>query len=213
MQLQTPFINTDKPQPPRPESRSDSFARADALLREHNRQQQQQQQLAAGNAITEQQKQPVGQDFAVSRNHVSRPESRNRIVCSSTTTLAGNVERTTTTTTTDHVDGGLLTMVDQQSSSARNNPDPLVSLIQSLAEISPIRSSQSVTNNNNNNNKTDTNDHHHASSIGAATTTTASSNVVNVITNCSPNQSPKAWQNCTQVCLPVFSCLARRSSF
>lgn len=210
MQLQTPFINTDKPQPPRPESRSDSFARADALLREHNRQQQQ-QQLAAGNAITEQQKQPVGQDFAVSRNHVSRPESRNRIVCSSTTTLAGNVERTTTTTTTDHVDGGLLTMVDQQSSSARNNPDPLVSLIQSLAEISPIRSSQSVTNNNNN--KTDTNDHHHASSIGAATTTTASSNVVNAITNCSPNQSPKAWQNCTQVCLPVFSCLARRSSF
>ncbi|XP_006609704.1 tensin-3 [Apis dorsata] len=194
-QLQTPFINTDKPQPPRPESRSDSFARADALLREHNRQQQQ-QQLAASNAVnTEQQKQPIGQDFATTMSRNSRPESRNRIVCLSSTTLAGgNVERTA-----DHVDGGLLTMVnDQQQSSARNNPDPLVSLIQSLAEISPIRSSQSVTNNNNN--KTDANDHH-APSIGSATTTTtttASSNVVNAITNCSPNQSPKAWQNCTQ---------------
>ncbi|XP_061939837.1 tensin-1 isoform X7 [Apis cerana] len=185
VQLQTSFINTDKPQPPRPESRSDSFARADALLREHNRQQQQ-QQLAAVN--TEQQKQPIGQDFATTMPRNSRPESRNRIVCLSSTTLAGNVERTT-----DHVDGGLLTMVDQQQSSARNNPDPLVSLIQSLAEISPIRSSHTVTNSN----KTDTNDHH-APSIGAATTTTASSNVVNAITNCSPNQSPKAWQNCTQ---------------
>lgn len=93
-------------------------------------------------------------------------------------------------------------MVDQQQSSTRNNPDPLVSLIQSLAEISPIRSSHTVTNNNNNNSnsKTDTNDHHAPSSIGAATTTNASSNVVNAITNCSPNQSPKAWQNCTQVC-------------
>lgn len=142
----------------------------------------------------------------MSRN--SRPESRNRIVCLSSTTLAGgNVERTA-----DHVDGGLLTMVnDQQQSSARNNPDPLVSLIQSLAEISPIRSSQSVTNNNNN--KTDANDHH-APSIGSATTTTtttASSNVVNAITNCSPNQSPKAWQNCTQVCPPVSSILAQSS--
>ena len=161
MQLQTSFINTDKPQPPRPESRSDSFARADALLREHNRQQQQ-QQLAAVN--TEQQKQPIGQDFATTMPRNSRPESRNRIVCLS----------------------------------ARNNPDPLVSLIQSLAEISPIRSSHTVTNSN----KTDTNDHH-APSIGAATTTTASSNVVNAITNCSPNQSPKAWQNCTQVCPPL----------
>ncbi|XP_061939870.1 tensin-3 isoform X32 [Apis cerana] len=117
VQLQTSFINTDKPQPPRPESRSDSFARADALLREHNRQQQQ-QQLAAVN--TEQQKQPIGQDFATTMPRNSRPESRNRIVCLSSTTLAGNVERTT-----DHVDGGLLTMVDQQQSSARNNPDPL----------------------------------------------------------------------------------------
>ncbi|CAL7950478.1 unnamed protein product [Xylocopa violacea] len=92
--------------------------------------------------------------------------------------------------TVDHVDAGLLAVVDQQSNS-QPNPDLLVSLIQSLAEISPTRSPQSVTNN-----KTDANDH--PASISAATTTTASGNVANAITNRSPNQSPKAWQNCTQ---------------
>ncbi|XP_071867691.1 focal adhesion protein tensin isoform X5 [Bombus fervidus] len=183
MQQQATFINTDKPQPPRPESRSDSFARADALLREHR---QQQQQLAASNVHTDQ-KQSTSPDFVSTLTRNSRPESRNQVV------TCQSISRTTVTSndrTTDHVDAGLLTMVDQQSSTP-NNPDPLVSLIQSLAEISPIRSPQSMTN------KSDMNDHH--TSISAATTTTARSNIVNLAsTNCSPNQSPKAWQNCTQ---------------
>lgn len=185
MQQQATFINTDKPQPPRPESRSDSFARADALLREHR---QQQQQLAATNVHTDQ-KQSASPDFVSTLTRNSRPESRNQIV------TCQSISRTTVTSndrTTDHVDAGLLTMVDQQSNTP-NNPDPLVSLIQSLAEISPIRSPQSMTN------KSDMNDHH--TSISAATTTTARSNIVNLAsTNCSPNQSPKAWQICTQVC-------------
>ncbi|XP_017788943.1 PREDICTED: tensin-3 isoform X2 [Habropoda laboriosa] len=182
MQQQATFINTDKTQPPRPESRSDSFARADALLREHR---QQQQQLAGSNVLGNHTDQK--QDFITSTTRNSRPESRNRVVTYQTlnrTTLNSNNR------SIDHVDAGLLAMVDQQSNT-QNNTDPLVSLIQSLAEISPVRSPQSVTNN-----KTDMNDH--PTSVSTATTTTASSNVANAITNCSPNQSPKAWQNCTQ---------------
>ncbi|XP_026675230.1 tensin-3 isoform X4 [Ceratina calcarata] len=177
MQQQAAFVNTDKPQPPRPESRSDSFARADALLREHR---QQQQQLTASNAIVNyaEPKQTLGQDF-------TGQQSRNRIVTYQTLnrTMVASNDRST-----DHVDAGLLTVVDQQSS-PQTNPDPLVSLIQTLAEISPV-CSQSVTN------KTNMNDHH--PNVSAATTTTANNNAANAITNCSPNQSPKAWQNCTQ---------------
>ncbi|XP_029051301.1 tensin-1 isoform X6 [Osmia bicornis bicornis] len=177
MQQQATFVSTDKPQPPRPESRSDSFIRADALLREHR---QQQQQLATGNSIGNHTDQK--QDFA----RGSRPESRNRVIAYQ------SYDRTTMTSndrSVDHVDAGLLAVVDQQST-GQNNADPLVSLIQSLAEISPVRSPSSVTN------KT-VNDHHSPSN-SAATAATASNNVANTITNCSPNQSPKAWQNCTQ---------------
>ncbi|XP_043597547.1 tensin-3 isoform X11 [Bombus pyrosoma] len=117
MQQQATFINTDKPQPPRPESRSDSFARADALLREHR---QQQQQLAASNVHTDQ-KQSASPDFVSTLTRNSRPESRNQVV------TCQSISRTTVTSndrTTDHVDAGLLTMVDQQSNTP-NNPDPL----------------------------------------------------------------------------------------
>ncbi|XP_076634087.1 focal adhesion protein tensin isoform X1 [Colletes latitarsis] len=175
MQQQATFVNAEKPQPPRPESRSDSFVRADALLREHRHQQQQ----LASNSHAEQ-KHTVGQDYG--RN--CRPESRNRIVEYQTCTMTNNDR------TIDHVDAGLLTVVDQQSTS-QIATDRLVSLIKSLAEISPVRSPPSVTNKSAND--------HPASISPAATTTTASGHVANAITtNCSPNQSPKAWQNCTQ---------------
>ncbi|XP_048267580.1 tensin-3 isoform X10 [Bombus terrestris] len=117
MQQQATFISTDKPQPPRPESRSDSFARADALLREHR---QQQQQLAASNVHMDQ-KQSASPDFVSTLTRNSRPESRNQVV------TCQSISRTTVTSndrTTDHVDAGLLTMVDQQSNTP-NNPDPL----------------------------------------------------------------------------------------
>ncbi|XP_034178416.2 focal adhesion protein tensin isoform X9 [Osmia lignaria lignaria] len=112
MQQQATFVSTDKPQPPRPESRSDSFIRADALLREHR---QQQQQLATGNSIGNHTDQK--QDFARS----SRPESRNRVIAYQ------SYDRTTMTSndrSVDHVDAGLLAVVDQQSS-GQNNADPL----------------------------------------------------------------------------------------
>nr|XP_031827787.1 tensin-3 isoform X3 [Nomia melanderi] len=183
MQQQTSFINTEKPQPPRPESRSDSFARADALLREH-RQQQQQQQLGTGNSTitnhTEQKE--IAQEFS-DRN--ARPESRNRVVAYQSFSRTSSNDRTT-----DQVDTGLLAVVDQKST-GQSTADPLVSLIQSLADISPVRSPPSVTNKIEND--------HHTAAIGATATTPASSNVPNNIsTNCSPNQSPKAWQSCTQ---------------
>ncbi|CAL7950475.1 unnamed protein product [Xylocopa violacea] len=112
MQQQATFVSTDKPQPPRPESRSDSFARADALLREHR---QQQQQLAASNHADHK------QDFASSMPRNSRPESRNQVVAYQSlnrTTVASNDR------TVDHVDAGLLAVVDQQSNS-QPNPDLL----------------------------------------------------------------------------------------
>ncbi|XP_031827811.2 focal adhesion protein tensin isoform X13 [Nomia melanderi] len=186
MQQQTSFINTEKPQPPRPESRSDSFARADALLREHRQQQQQQQQqqLGTGNSTitnhTEQKE--IAQEFS-DRN--ARPESRNRVVAYQSFSRTSSNDRTT-----DQVDTGLLAVVDQKST-GQSTADPLVSLIQSLADISPVRSPPSVTNKIEND--------HHTAAIGATATTPASSNVPNNIsTNCSPNQSPKAWQSCTQ---------------
>lgn len=164
--------------------------RADALLREHR---QQQQQHAASNAAVNhhgEPKQPIGQDFGAATVRNSRPESRNRIVAYQTCARTTSNERTV-----DHVDAGLLAVVDQQPT-PQTAADPLVSLIQSLAEISPVRSPPSVTNKSAND---------HPASIGPATTmtttTTVSGNVANATsTNCSPNQSPKAWQNCTQVC-------------
>ncbi|XP_078033467.1 focal adhesion protein tensin isoform X3 [Augochlora pura] len=190
MQQQATFINTEKPQPPRPESRSDSFARADALLREHrqqhHQQQQQQQHPGGGNAISNHldQKQTLPQDFG-ERN--ARPESRNRSVGyqSFGRTMIVNDR------TVDHVDAGLLAVVDQKSGQP-TVPDPLVSLIQSLADISPVRSPPSVTNKNEND---------HPAGISPPANNHASSNATtanNTGTNCSPNQSPKAWQNCTQ---------------
>ncbi|XP_015433625.1 PREDICTED: tensin-3 [Dufourea novaeangliae] len=179
MQQQATFINTEKPQPPRPESRSDSFARADAFLREHR---QQQQQLAVNNNMgnhVEQQKQTILQEYASIPGRNTRPESRNRLYQSCT--RVANNDRIA-----DHMDAGLLTVVDQQST-AQTTINPLVSLIQSLADISPVRS-PSVTNKTEND---------HPANVSQPTTTTSSSNVANS-TNCSPNQSPKAWQNCTQ---------------
>nr|XP_033334095.1 tensin-3 isoform X4 [Megalopta genalis] len=185
MQQQATFINTEKPQPqpPRPESRSDSFARADALLREHR--QQQQQLPGAGSTVADHldQKQTLSQDFG-ERN--ARPESRNRSVGYQSFERSMIVNDRTV----DHVDAGLLAVVDQQSAQA-TAPDPLVSLIQSLADISPVRSPPSVTNKNEND---------HPASISPPANNPASSNATanNTGTNCSPNQSPKAWQNCTQ---------------
>ncbi|XP_076377361.1 focal adhesion protein tensin isoform X3 [Megalopta genalis] len=187
MQQQATFINTEKPQPqpPRPESRSDSFARADALLREHRQQQQQQQLPGAGSTVADHldQKQTLSQDFG-ERN--ARPESRNRSVGYQSFERSMIVNDRTV----DHVDAGLLAVVDQQSAQA-TAPDPLVSLIQSLADISPVRSPPSVTNKNEND---------HPASISPPANNPASSNATanNTGTNCSPNQSPKAWQNCTQ---------------
>lgn len=193
MQQQAAFVNVEKSQPPRPESRSDSFARADALLREHR---QQHQPLAASNAVVNhaEQKQAITQDFP--RN--ARPESRNRAV---TYQSCGRITVASNDRSTDHVDAGLLAVVDQQST-AQSSGDPLVSLIQSLAEISPVRSPPSVTNKVEND---------HPPSISPATTSSVSSNVANAITNCSSNQSPKAWQNCTQVC-PRLRCLLLQRS-
>jgi hypothetical protein len=150
------------------------------LLREHRHHQL---QSGVSNSIIEQPDRkhivPTAEYAVPNRN--ARPESRNCVSYQSYGTSGGN----------DQVDGGLLTVVDQ--------PDPLVSLIQSLAEISPIRASSGTP-------KTES---EHPISNNAASTISAS--VPSNVTNCSPNQSPKAWQNCTQVCRPLTQILRVRT--
>ncbi|XP_029671167.1 tensin-1 isoform X3 [Formica exsecta] len=160
------------PPPPRPESRSDSFARADALLREH-RHHQLQSGINNSHDHIERKQTIATQEYATS-SRSARPESRNRVAYQS-------VGSYSSASSGDQVDGGLLTMVDQ--------PDPLVSLIQSLAEISPIRTTPSTPKIEN---------EHPADSHIISTATTMPTNVPSNVTNCSPNQSPKAWQNCIQ---------------
>ncbi|KAL6429907.1 hypothetical protein ACFW04_007637 [Cataglyphis niger] len=160
------------PPPPRPESRSDSFARTDALLREH-RHHQLQSGINNSNDHIERKQTIATQEYATS-SRSARPESRNRVAYQS-------VGSYSSASSGDQVDGGLLTMVDQ--------PDPLVSLIQSLAEISPIRTNPSTPK---------TENEHPAGSHIISASTTMPTNVPSNVTNCSPNQSPKAWQNCIQ---------------
>ncbi|XP_076679392.1 focal adhesion protein tensin isoform X6 [Andrena cerasifolii] len=116
MQQQAAFVSVEKSQPPRPESRSDSFARADALLREHR---QQHQPLTTSNAVVNhsEQKQAITQDFP--RN--ARPESRNRAV---TYQSCDRITVASNDSSTDHVDAGLLAVVDQQSA-VQSSGDPL----------------------------------------------------------------------------------------
>ncbi|XP_018376703.1 PREDICTED: tensin-1 isoform X9 [Trachymyrmex cornetzi] len=161
-------------QPPRPESRSDSFARADALLREHRHHQLQTGVINSVSNDHSERKQTIAiQEYATSSRN-SRPESRNRVTYQSVGSYSSS-------SSNDQVDAGLLAVVDQ--------PDPLVSLIQSLAEISPIRASPSMTK---------TENEHPGGSNAIAAATISTSVLSNNVTNCSPNQSPKAWQNCTQ---------------
>ncbi|XP_050458286.1 tensin-3 isoform X5 [Cataglyphis hispanica] len=159
--------------PPRPESRSDSFARTDALLREHRHHHQLQSGINNSNDHIERKQTIATQEYATS-SRSARPESRNRVAYQS-------VGSYSSASSGDQVDGGLLTMVDQ--------PDPLVSLIQSLAEISPIRTNPSTPK---------TENEHPAGSHIISASTTMPTNVPSNVTNCSPNQSPKAWQNCIQ---------------
>ncbi|XP_018407077.1 PREDICTED: tensin-3 isoform X5 [Cyphomyrmex costatus] len=97
-------------QPPRPESRSDSFARADALLREHRHHQLQSGVINSVSNDHSERKQTIAiQEYATSSRN-ARPESRNRVTYQS-------VGSYSSTSSNDQVDAGLLAVVDQ--------PDPL----------------------------------------------------------------------------------------
>ncbi|XP_018306950.1 tensin-1 isoform X7 [Mycetomoellerius zeteki] len=97
-------------QPPRPESRSDSFVRADALLREHRHHQLQSGVINSVSNDHSERKQTIAiQEYATSSRN-SRPESRNRVTYQS-------VGSYSSTSSSDQVDAGLLAVVDQ--------PDPL----------------------------------------------------------------------------------------
>ena len=153
--------------PPRPELRSDSFARAETLLKEYR--------MTNNNHI-----EPVSKVQDVKFQKSGQAESGNQESysesCYNSMITSNGVK--------DSVDAGLLAVVDQQQA-RQNSADPLVSLIQSLADISPIHG------------PTSTNKNEHVNSV---TTTSATITTTTNTTNSSPNQSPKAWQSSTQVC-------------
>ncbi|XP_014473623.1 PREDICTED: tensin isoform X2 [Dinoponera quadriceps] len=172
--------NAERQQPPRPESRSDSFARADALLREHQRQHQlSQPSNNVSNDHTAERKQTASStpEYATP-SRSARPESRSRVVAA-----YQSVRSYSSASSNDQMDGGLLAVVDQ--------PDPLVSLIQSLAEITPIRAPPSTS-------KTENEHPAVAATADALASAPMPASVPSNVINSSPNQSPKAWQNCTQ---------------
>ncbi|XP_023248314.1 tensin-3, partial [Copidosoma floridanum] len=194
-------------QPPRPESRSDSYARTESFLREHSR-------LLSSSLSNHSSGNHVAFDLdregssAVSSRYPSRPESRNQSssyhlpACNGITRKESN---------------GLLTTVDQPAQNSATT-DPLVSLIESLAEIRPLsepvvtaRANGTNTNTNNNNNKnhkcTNVNnglakplphESHHKKPAVVPNATAGLVTVPGSATNTrTSNQSPKAWQNCT----------------
>ncbi|XP_046606955.1 tensin-1 isoform X2 [Neodiprion virginianus] len=147
--------------PPQPESRSDSYARTESLLNQHHR----------ALALNE------NSSYQVRPN-----ESRSNFVYSSSKLHSVN------SSGPGSQESGLLQTVDDQpaqnsgggtanSNSSANRADnatsdPLVSLFQSLAEISNVRTTSSTNKNELHTRATSTN-----------------------TTNSSPNQSPKAWQS------------------
>ncbi|XP_031788600.1 tensin-1 isoform X11 [Nasonia vitripennis] len=181
--------------PPRPESRSDSFARTESFLREHSR------LLSSSlsnhsNGVVNHVAFDLDKEGSVSSRYPSRPESRNQYFG-----LSNGFDKKEPETGTTN--GGLLAMVDQQNQQQQqqqNNPaDPLVSLIQSLAEIRPLSGSVAASNDN-----TTTNNGmakpepslllHAQQQQQQATLITVGSSAINTFTN-TPNQSPKAWQS------------------
>ncbi|XP_043283550.1 tensin-3 isoform X3 [Venturia canescens] len=170
-------------QPPRPDSRSDSYGRTETLLREHR-----QNSSSLTPCLNNLQENTTAQRFT------THPESRN-----DGQAVTGNFE-TTKNYYSDHTinqdakdnETGLLAVVEQKTS--RESNDPLVSLMRSLAEMSPVKKSI-LTNKNENNNHLQFHHHHHSISTPSSTTYNSDTNTD---TNSSPNQSPKAWQCSTQ---------------
>ncbi|XP_033209424.1 tensin-3 isoform X2 [Belonocnema kinseyi] len=160
-----------QPQPPRPESRSDSFARAETLLREYR-----QTNNNHIDSVQVQDKFPKpGQLGSQNGEKEGESYSENGYSTNYNSIITSNGVK-------DSMDAGLLAVVDQQQA-RQNSADPLVSLIQSLADISSIHG------------LSPTNKNGHANSV---TTSSAAAINTNNTTNSSPNQSPKAWQNSIQ---------------
>lgn len=176
--------------PPRPDSRSDSYGRAETLLREHR--QNSSSLTACLNNL---------QENTTTQRFTTRPESRNGGQTNSNNfeTMKNFYSDLTISNDTKDNETGLLAVVEQKTNQQTN--DPLASLMRSLAEMSPVKKSI-LTNKNENNNHLQFHHHH---SISTSSSTTYNSDT-NTDTNSSPNQSPKAWQSSTQVCLHNMLC-------
>ncbi|XP_048508207.1 tensin-3 isoform X3 [Athalia rosae] len=184
--------------PPQPESRSDSYARTESLMNQHHR------ALALQSSATMTSSNSLSQDNNSQYNNSTFNSKQ----------LHSNENRTTFNysqkmTEVDGVQGsqinressGLLKTVGNDVKTTSNgngneyngngstdNADPLVSLFQSLAEISNVRTSSST-------NKNELQHHNRDTSTSISASASASASASTNTTNSSPNQSPKAWQN------------------
>lgn len=158
-------------QPPRPETRSDSFSRAETLLREYR---------LFNNYLSETVKL---QNNKVHESKEMVPESR-EVYKENYANLSLNSNRVD-----ESEDTGLLTVVDQLDP-LKNSDDPLVSLVHSLVDVSPLNGSST------------TNQIIHINSVSSDTSTI---NTMISTTNSTPNQSPNAWQSSVQVCRIAFA--------
>ncbi|XP_011501349.1 PREDICTED: tensin-1 [Ceratosolen solmsi marchali] len=185
-------------QPPRPESRSDSFARTESFLRDvHSRQLNSSlSSHSNGNHVAFDLDSTGSLASSSPRHPPSRPESRNHQ--HNGYHAHGNPPKKDTT--------GLLVMVDHQQQHQHqhqhqqaDSADPLVSLIQSLAEIRPLSDSlvaaQFANTNSFNNGAIKAEQSlllHTTTHQQSATIITVASNAINTYTT-ALNHSPKAW--------------------
>ncbi|XP_063977368.1 tensin-1 isoform X3 [Diachasmimorpha longicaudata] len=154
----------EKHQPPRPESRSDSFGRAEMLMKEHRFN----GFTNSLNGLTDNNNKTLVNNNAYSRN--------NRVTYSDKVYEFDGIDKDNR----DVVDLGLLAVVDK---SKDQDCDPLASLIESLADLSHVRV-ETINKDN------QLNVNHHGRNLSSSN----NNDVINTDTNSTPNQSPKAWQ-------------------
>lgn len=202
-------------QPPRPESRSDSFARTESFLRDHSR-------LLSSSLSNHSNSSTNGNHVAfdldkegsvisTSTRYPSRPESRNQ-----------QLQTTSSSSSYHHfgLSNGIKKENNVEQQQQQNPADPLVSLIESLAEIKPLsetiltaQADRIIVNTNTNSSVNnglaklshvqplllfdETHQQQQEQSAVVTTDLITFAGSHNATNTYAFNQLPKAWQNCT----------------
>ncbi|XP_044020855.1 uncharacterized protein LOC122860879 isoform X3 [Aphidius gifuensis] len=186
--------------PPRPESRSDSYAKTELIMRENC----QLNGTSINNKIIDNNNHHVIKNYNNNNHDTQNNNSNNNHATIKTYNASVQKNYNNKINENDNVDSGLLALVDNNSINYHNNnninnnmDNPLVNLIESLAELSPISSKLSINKDDNNHHH---NYHHHVITTSNNNNNNNNNNNsdVNTDTNSSPNQSPKTWQSSIQ---------------